>query len=606
MRKEYFEANTDDVQSVCHFNQQFVLCIPPCRTTNLNRRSASYSVAMTSLTGRGEKPPSSSQNQSVQLAKNQVKSVKGISNGILKRLKDASVANCNTSTEYATDFSHAGARIFHIQSPPTVPCSQEGISRSTSETWSMIINNFEHKYTGVYIQSEMKKKAHLDCIEGSSGSLVHEPKEKWCHVLLLDAIVHSAHQRVFTPLGESSVRRRKFNQHLELKNSILEHYGMSTTPNTYDPHQCSDGHVTPDVWDSDQIFTDQLSESVDSLSPRPSPFPIFPDLTNMDYETLGVNSVSPRSESENTTRKRKFAENFSCKENIGDAQLCENMYHLLSDSHQTKFESDCEDFGNFGFSKRPPHPWDSHGNLRNYLLSLAGTGKSSKRFANVVNDLCQKLATHETDMRAETNTNSNKCNSPATMATAMTPTSLMDIVALVIGKVVDSPMLEHGDGFPSDEIREGSRMKASAVSTITPTLPDFDFYTIGTDFIQQDEIKSHYSNYECGGASLPPYEHTLNEHMRAKKIEYISDNTGLINDCNSCVHFIIPTDLIHSSEDDLEHADLGNHVACGAQSEDFAKVPSPLFPSSDINRNPLGGDFAFLSLDEMWDDNYEA
>ena len=561
---------------------------------------------MTSLAGCGGKPPSTSRNQSFQLVNSKLKSMKVISTGMLKRLKDASVADCKTSMESAIDFSYGEARTFRIQPFPTIPYFPEDTSRSTSETWSMIINNFEQKYTGVYIQSDMKKKAHLDCFEGRGGKLVHEPKEKWCHVLLLDAMVHSAHHKVFSPVSQSSARRRKFNQHLELRNSILEHYGMSTSPNTYDPQQCSDGHVTPDSWDSDQILSDQLSASLDSLSPRPSPFPTSPDLTNMDYDTLGANTVSPRSNIENVTRKRKFTESSLVDEDVGDMQLCENMYHLLSESHQTKFENDIEDFGNFGFSKRPPHPWDSHESLRNYLLSLAGTGKSSKRFAEVVNDLCRKLATHGTDVIASTNTFETKYGPQVPIVSAMIPTSLMDIVALVIGKVVDPSMLEYADGYPSNENGEASSIKASIIS-VTPSLGDYDFYSIEPDSVEPNEIKSHYSNFGCGDVSSVQSEYTSStEHMRAIKIENTSNDAGSVNDCNSGVHFIIPANPIHLSEENLGQGDLGDHVVCGAQCKVFAKVPSPLFRSSDIYCNPTCQDFAYSSFTEMWDENYEV
>ena len=46
------------------------------------------------------------------------------------------------------------------------------------EAWGKIVQKFEEKYTQIYIQSDMKKKAHLDCIEEGSN-LIHEPKAKW-------------------------------------------------------------------------------------------------------------------------------------------------------------------------------------------------------------------------------------------------------------------------------------------------------------------------------------------------------------------------------------------------------------------------------------------
>ena len=548
-----------------------------------------------SLTARGEHskviiPPSPQQNRTGQSVNHHMTTVKTISTGILKRLKDASVADCNLSMVHCTDSGSEGARTFCFQQYPTVSCAPEEVSRSTSETWSMIINSFEQKYTNVYIQSDMKKKAHLDCIEEGSSNLVHEPKEKWCQVLLLDAIVHSALKKIFSPLVESSVRRRKFNQHLEMRNSILEHYGMSTSPDAYDPQQCCDGESSSDTWDNDQIGADQISVSLDSISPRPASYEISPDVTNISHDTWQASSMSLESISEKATKKRKYEESINMMEEVEDVRLCQNMFSLLSDSPQHTFENNRRNAEIVGSSKRRPHPWDSHDNLRNYLLSLSGTGKSSKRFTNVVNDLCRKLATHGTDASTQANTLNHKDGSLMRIVSPRISTNLMDIVALVIGNVIASPKLEYGYAYPPISL---------------PPIPEFNFYNIEVDFIEGDETESGYVDNGCPDTLSNQCEYASSECMRIVEIEKTSDQTDSNNNCNSGAHFVTPVDVSDTSEDDSEHGDLFHHVVYGAQCEDSIKVPPSPFRSSDKYHYSACGDFTFSSFTEMWDENYE-
>lgn len=571
--------------------------------------------------------------------------------GLLKRLKEASISDCNTTTTNSVDLSSCGELTFSF-SPIDPGISNNGIEKSKPplETWNRIVEKFEEKYTQIYIQSDMKKKAHLDCIEEGSN-LIHEPKAKWCHVLLLDALVHSAHNYVFSALVESSVRRRKFNQHLELRNSILEVYGKSTTENA----SIYAGSVSPEAF----VRNSRCSAAIQNLNigqfytrPHSNVNLISPELVDRDlnplYPASSPSNVADLSVLMKKNKKRKLSPhlikgiNTSEKDKAEDENLLENILSLLSDSPNSSSEGPQSsnidkrevkkalktlpsslmiDPASTSTGRRPTQ-WDSHDNFRDYLLSLAGTDKSSKRFQTVVYDLCSKLSADKSVtnydrqiIKTESSARTSPISSPRSLS--QSPSDLMAIIAAVITKVCSSP-----DVCPNDEESHLEAVNALIPAVLEPlspsnatTLPDFDFYTIESDFNTDNDYKLTYTSTS---ERLPDFcaiptnsvvrmvtvdaEDVKQEPTeRAEKTFTITDP---IDTARSL--YIIPSDQSEGPESSVDESDNDESRVIGEEEEceGTARAFSLLFQIAEDAEDYLQSaqNSNFPSFNEVWDD----
>ena len=571
--------------------------------------------------------------------------------GLLKRLKDASISDCNSLSTNFVDRSSHGELTFSFNPicPETTP-SIANSPRPILEGWNKIVEKFEEKYTQIYIQSDMKKKAHLDCIEEGSN-LIHEPKAKWCHVLLLDALVHSAHNYTFSALVESSVRRRKFNQHLELRNSILDVYGKSAvgtySKSTSECILASDGVVTPDLSDRDLISADLLPiSSVD----RPHQLHksnvnlISPEIHDRElYLSHTSTSSSNISGGQSQTKKNKKRKHASCvrgRYSVGDTDDAEdehlfaNILSLLADSPQSiTTANEPDDVIDRGLKKavkaaangfvidigtaialRRPNQWDSHENFQEYLLSLAGTDKSSKRFQTVVNDLCRKLSAHGSDTNNDRRSLKKSESKQSTSESPCHPqhfrSDLMSIIAAVIMKVCSAP--EQGM-VDEERLHDSEPTYQSLSGSLSPsplsTLPDFDFYTIESDF---------KGDYISSANNLPPfYGHESAEsgtRVESNEMQQIKEEPHPSSECkrsdsSSFVRslYIIPADLPEGQDSNSEESD--EDESCPMRNEDRCADTEKAFTSlfqgtqecnychyGEITQN------SFPSFNEVWDD----
>ena len=574
------------------------------------------------------------------------------SGGLLKRLKDASISDCNTSTTNSVDLSSCGELTFSFN--PIVPgISTIGLEKSKLlEIWNRVVERFEDKYTQIYIQSDMKKKAHLDCIDEGSN-LIHEPKAKWCHVLLLDALVHSAHNYVFSALVESSVRRRKFNQHLELRNSILEVYGKSTTENV----SFQVGSVSPEAFDRNSrcsVVIPNLNDGQHHTRPHSNVNLISPELVDRDltplYPASSPSNVADISVLMKKNKKRKLSphlingKNTSEEDRAEDENLSENILSLLSDSPQSTSQGPQSSYiDNRGVKKalktlpgslmidpaatsmgRRPTQWDSHDNFRDYLLSLAGTDKSSRRFQTVVYDLCGKLSADKSVtnserqiIKTELSARSSPSSSPRSLI--QSHFDLMAIIAAVITKVCSSPDVSLNDENDHPE----------AVNTLIPptheplspsnatALPDFDFYTIESDFNNDIDYKALYSTSTT--ESLPDFPANPPNHQFVRMVTIDAQDvkqepdegagkTLPITDFQDTARslYIIPSDQSEGPESSVDESD--NDESCVMAEEEDCEATARAFSLLfQIAEN--GGDFLqstqnsnFCSFNEVWED----
>jgi hypothetical protein len=573
------------------------------------------------------------------------------SGGILKRLKDASISDCNTLMTNSVDLSSCGELTFSFNPiGPGISTNIHDKTNSLFEMWNRIVEKFEEKYTQIYIQSDMKKKAHLDCIEEGSN-LIHEPKAKWCHVLLLDALVHSAHNYVFSALVESSVRRRKFNQHLELRNSILEVYGKSTTENV----SFHVGSVSPEAFDRTSRFSVVIPNLNDGqYHTRPHSNVITPELVDRDltplYPASSPSNVADISSLMKKNKKRKLSphlingKNASEKDKAEDENLLENILSLLSESpHSSSEGPQSSHIENRGVKKalktlpssltidpastsmgRRPTQWDTHDNFRDYLLSLAGTDKSSKRFQTVVYDLCSKLSADKSVtnydrqiIKTESSTRTSPSSSPRSLS--QSPSDLMAIIAAVITKVCSSP-----DVCPNDEESHLEVVNALIPPLLeplspsnSPALPDFDFYKIESELNHDNEFNITYNTNTSESLSdflvnPPNHEFVRMVTVDDKDIKQEPDEgagkTLTIIDLQDTARslYIIPSDQSEGPESSVDESD--NDESCVMAEEEecegTARAFSLLFQIAED-----GGDYLqsaqnsnFASFNEVWDD----
>jgi hypothetical protein len=183
----------------------------------------------------------------------------------LKRFQDASIPkNAHNGDD---DFQFPSLRAHD---------TTEALLPKTSPLWLEVVKDFTEKFEEIYIKSNMKKRAHLDKFDDnglvtviygknayciilkfsyqiklltSLHFFIHiqlEPKEKWANILLLDAIVHFASSENFSQVIISSLERRNFNQHVELRKSICRIYGEPQEPET-------NNTVSPEIWDRDLL-----------------------------------------------------------------------------------------------------------------------------------------------------------------------------------------------------------------------------------------------------------------------------------------------------------------------------------------------------------------
>ena len=571
--------------------------------------------------------------------------------GLLKRLKDASISDCNPlSTNFVDRGSHGELTFSFNPICPEITPSITNSPRPILEGWNKIVEKFEEKYTQIYIQSDMKKKAHLDCIEEGSN-LIHEPKAKWCHVLLLDALVHSAHNYTFSALVESSVRRRKFNQHLELRNSILDVYGK-TAVGAYNksPSECtfvSDGVVTPDLSDRDlplAKISPTSSNDRSHLLHKSNVNLISPEIHDREF-SLSCTSNSPLKNSGSQShskknKKRKHASSVLGRfhaadtDDAEDEHLFANILSLLADSPQSiTTATEPDDVSERGLKKavklaangfevdvgtvmvlRRPNQWDSHENFQEYLLSLAGTDKSSKRFQTVVNDLCRKLSAQNQEISSDRrfiNKAESKLNTSESPRYPEHPRSdLMSIIAAVIMKVCSTPeqMNIDEERLQDFELTYQSRPESMSPSPLS-TLPDFDFYTIESDF---------KGDYVTSANNLPPFyghesavpciKSESTEMSEVKEEPYLSKEYKR-NDSNSFVRslYIIPADLPEGQDSISEDSD--EEEMCAMRDEDRCADSEKAFTSlfqatQECNYCHYGEttQTSFPSFNEVWDD----
>lgn len=227
------------------------------------------------------------------------------------------------------------------------------------------------------ILGEIKKKAHLDCTEKTAGgALIHEPKARWCHILLLDAVVHAYHRVYFSPLVISSLRKRKFNQHFEFRNSILEEVNRI--------------------------------KAISSSTTSPVIPIVTPELLNRELELVlqaGPNTYK--------NKKRNFLELYESKDMIDEIVSFFSDIHPIDTPPLTttpflvpECTEETSQTSQFTFSKSGPESnellifdpiWESIQALRGHLLSQYTKGKSSPRFKSIVNNLCDKLLSPRSD-----------------------------------------------------------------------------------------------------------------------------------------------------------------------------------------------------------------
>ena len=527
--------------------------------------------------------------------------------------------------------------------------------------WSEIVQKFEEKYTQIYIQSDMKKKAHLDCIEEGSN-LIHEPKAKWCHVLLLDALVHSAHDYTFSALVESSVRRRKFNQHLELRNSILEVYGK--TPHSLTP--TPGGIVSPDMTERDMLgsnhqyfFKDEHyhgrhKTGVNLISPELQDrdlAPYYPCASSID-SSGGTTPPSPPSKK---NRKRKLTPTVSYDNaDTENELLLENILSLLSDSPSSiNLAMQADGIMNKGLQRASEatsievvmdsgpsvpvarsNPWESHEIFQDYLLSLAGTDKSSKRFQTVVYDLCGKLSAEKADLHDRRNfLRGDQRSSPAS-SPRQSQSGLMAIIAAVISKVCSTPeSVSPVEDMCQDSYRTANYYSYSMASQSQPVhspaaLPDFDFYNIESGFSSDDELKVnfhaapppsnvHFYGNPTGGhfygnpnmdqhqqQAVRNAQHNIKEEPDTSRGFMVNEPTSMPLD-PSRPHYIIPTH--HSDGHGMSTNDSyrSSNEACGeADRERTSKAFSSLFqtPHDSVFCHVYAQNSTFPSFSEIWDD----
>lgn len=579
------------------------------------------------------------------------------SGGILKRLKEASISDCNMLATNSVDLSSRGELTFSFNPiGPEISTKILEKPKPLLESWTKIVEKFEEKYTQIYIQSDMKKKAHLDCIEEGSN-LIHEPKAKWCHVLLLDALVHSAHNYIFSALVESSVRRRKFNQHLELRNSILEVYGKSATENA----SSHAGTVSPEVFDRDSRRPIVMSNFLDRqfiTRPHSNVNLISPELVDRDltplYPDTSPSNVADISVFMKKNKKRKLSPHLlngkktSEEDKAEDENLLENILSLLSDSPQSSLEgSESGSTDSGGVKKalktlpgslvidsastptgRRPNQWDSHDNFRDYLLSLAGTDKSSKRFQTVVYDLCGKLSTdknvsnHDRQIIKAESRASPSSSPRSSQSSSQSSSDLMAIIATVIAKVCSSPDVCSPDDENHLEVVHAPNPPMSeplSPSNNTAALPDFDFYTIESDFNNDNNFKDTYTtnSSEC----LPhfythPQSHqlvrmvTLDTQDIKKEPDEGTGNTSTITitDLADTARslYIIPSDASEGPESSVDESDNDESCAMaeGEECEDTARAFSLLFHCAEGTDDYLQStqNSYFPSFNEVWDD----
>ena len=517
-----------------------------------------------------------------------------LAGGLLKRLKDADASS--TSSGYSVQFNTECARTTRINPypAPRPPVCQ------TVQIWSVIVAKFEEKYTRIYMQTNMKKKAHLDCIQEGSN-LVHEPKQKWCHVLLLDALVHSAHDYTFSALVESSVRRRKFNQHLELRNSIIEVLSEYNNSNPNTSHQSGNGVVTPDLIDCDNSRMQTSSASSASNSKPVPPKAAIYRVSPVIHDRIWTppNHAPHQSGADQKTKKRKYKK----KEDPYEKDIPHDNTFAASSS---SFGVDNRGAGKVGYNRIRFNQWESHENFKEYLLSLAGTGKSSKRFATVVNDLCARLASSGTEKKQ---TRSDRDRYYCLQATPSIPrgaSSLMDIITAAIAKVA-SPLYQMPSSYCRDPI------------TIVPDsapVRDFDFYDdMGFSFDNDYKLENSCSGLpspECASmststsqsfpASIPcRYDYCVFDTIidaRTTGTTIIKQEKIAVTEASVSVStpYIIPVE--HSlSEFDAEDTD--DEDSCDLGAEPAYDGPINTYPKPYRHSQPT-----IPSFTEMWDDEF--
>ena len=93
---------------------------------------------------------------------------------------------------------------------------------SEQSYWTKVYDLFETNYRITMCTcdaSTTKRKIHIDNCE-FDVSHVHEPQMKWCPILFLDAVVHTAMNNTVTSRQQACIDRRQFNQHRILQQSL--------------------------------------------------------------------------------------------------------------------------------------------------------------------------------------------------------------------------------------------------------------------------------------------------------------------------------------------------------------------------------------------------
>ena len=568
------------------------------------------------------------------------------SGGLLKRLKDASISDCHPLPSNYVDCSSRGELTFSFN-PICASASSDNheLPRSMHEAWGKIVQKFEEKYTQIYIQSDMKKKAHLDCIEEGSN-LIHEPKAKWCHVLLLDALVHSAHDYTFSALVESSVRRRKFNQHLELRNSILEVYGK--TPHSLTPS--SGSIVSPDMSERDMLgsnhqhfFKDEQHHGRHKTGVNL----ISPELLDRDLASFypcasSISSSTGSSPPSKKNRKRKLAPTVSYDDaDTENELLLENILSLLSDSPSSiSLTMRADGLMNMGLQRAAEsasievvmdsglaatvarsNPWESHEIFQDYLLSLAGTDKSSKRFQTVVYDLCGKLSAEKADLNGRRNYLRGGHRSRPPSPPRQSQSELMTIIAAVISKVCATPeCVSPVEDIGQDSDRSVQSMTSAPVHNHA-ALPDFDFYNIESDFSSDDEVKVNFTANPTLTSGHPYGNPIMDQNLTARNVLHIKEEPDMSRDFivsepmstsldPSRPHYVIPTHHSDGHGHGMNTSDSyrSNCESCvEADSERTSKAFSSLFHAYDTGFcHAYAQNSTFPSFSEIWDDFSEC